>query len=129
MRWILHQAALKDHSNTLLQTARRPTAWSRINFVHIEMIWSIKYIIIVYFLKKTMLRHVSGFLLHQTSWAEFVKLELNFARTFVLLLNYSKMPSKSSIKVNNPNFIDKFVCKRMSIMLWSNKNMVSNWPT
>jgi hypothetical protein len=37
-------------------------------------------IIIVYFLKKTMLRHVSGFLLHQTSWAEFVKLELNLLK-------------------------------------------------
>ena len=30
------------------------------------------FLIIVYFLKKTMLRHVFRFLLHQTSWAEFV---------------------------------------------------------
>ena len=29
--------------------------------------------VIVFFLKKTMLRHVCGFLLHQTSCAEFVK--------------------------------------------------------
>ena len=35
-----------------------------------------------------MLRHVSGFLLHQTSWAEFVKTWTEFAKAFVYLFVY-----------------------------------------
>ena len=48
-----------------------------------------QYIIILYFLKKTMLRHVSGFLLHQTSWAGFVKTWTEFAKAFVYLFVYA----------------------------------------
>ena len=53
------------------------------------MNWHLYYIIIVYFLKKTMLRLVSGFLiLLRTSWAEFVKTELNFLKGCLLFKKF-----------------------------------------